>query len=854
MTHETPKPNSEDLKRLTRQLKLEDEHQSAGYKKAVKNDHRNKERNYGSHTSIGKVIRRELVGNLGLVLKTDYAEIATGKATKCGADIYRVFADQQINWDRVSHIGLATLLDYCFFSDDSVSKIELRIGQRIQDDLKLRYYKKVDPDTFANCEKWYIRNTAGYSQKVYSTSKVIKAALKEQGRDEEQWSNWGDLTSRAIGSWIVAHAHATFAHLTGLNFLKTHQVPGKGKSIDHTYRLHDDIRDVELNNQIQAGMSANYKDNPMVCPPNDWSLETCGGFLTNRVTQRYPLIRREGTTIPSPVAIGSLNKLQQTAWKINPFVLEQLLYFYERGESINPDDPFKPFLYPEEHDIPKIDRDLVDLPPIESASTDERREELTELHAQRDAQSKEINKWWNRLADRRKNARIHQLVSECAKTFAKEERFWIPWSFDFRTRMYPISILNPQSANHINGLMMFADGYTFRDESGRITDTSVEYSLAVHVATTKGYSKETFDGRVEWVHANRSEIEAVATDPLGRGRTFWTDEADEPWTYLAACREYYECFISKTKDFTQVPCGLDATASGLQILGSLMGDESTCRYVNVLPTDKPSDLYQVIIDKTINLIKTARPRRRGIPLDQLTRKVAKAPTMTLAYGSTPWRRKSQVRDSVNGPRGLNLNLKWEKIDYLAKKLDEAISFVLPGATFLLNWLQSVAVESMDQRINPGKTMVTWTTPSGCLVHQRYFKSELLRVKTIALGMSKYRRPREYVDGDQPDLSKIEASTAANFVHSLDASILQLAVKDLDFPFSLTHDCFYARAGTDLKRMTVDVKQAFIEVVSSDVLQEFAHSNGLPMYCDYLHERLNTNFNYDEIRRSNFLFC
>ena len=43
----------------------------------------------------------------------------------------------------------------------------------------------------------------------------------------------------------------------------------------------------------------------------------------------------------------------------------------------------------------------------------------------------------------------------------------------------------------------------------------------------------------------------------------------------------------------------DATCSGLQILAGLARDKSTARLVNVIPSDKPQDAYQVIADKSL---------------------------------------------------------------------------------------------------------------------------------------------------------------------------------------------------------------------------------------------------------------
>lgn len=832
-----------DEQRFQRQLQLEDQYQSLGYSKVVRADQANKERGYGSHTSFGNVIRREMVGYLGTALKAEYEEIAAGKACVGSTSIFRAFDGIKVDWMRISHIGLVTLLDCVLYRHDTVSSTHLKIGQRIEDELMLRFFKQADFDVYRHCEKHYMRQTASYRQKVYSTKKIFKQEAakraKDFGREDADlitWNPWQQATKLMVGSWVAGLSDRTFKSLTNLPFLSQRVVASKsGKSSDLAYSIHEAIRDVETNQQVLSGLKANYEDNPMVCPPVDWTVDGYGGFITNAVTKRYPLVRGHGTTIPSQTALDALNQLQKTAWKINPFVLEVFNYFYERGESINKSDPFKPFQNPPEHEIPKLPPHLKELPDnAPEALIKERRNAI-----------REINDWYNRLADRRKNSRIHMMVYSAANQFANEERIWMPWTFDFRTRMYPVSILNPQSGNHISALLQFADG-------APVTD-STRYWLSVHVATTKGFSKETFEGRVAWVEANLREITLVATDPLGAGRQFWTESADEPWTYLAACREFFECFLQEDKkSTTHIPCGIDATASGLQILGALMGDEATCTLVNVLPTRKPSDLYQTIIDKTIKLIKDDRPRRRGLRLEELSRSVAKAPTMTLAYGSTPWRRKSQVWDACNGARGLELGLTWDKVEYISHKMDEAIALVLPGVTFMLAWLQTTAVSSMNK--DKSKLMVTWITPSGCEIHQRYFKSKVARVKTIALGMTKYSKASTYTETDEPDYAKVESSTAANFTHSMDAAIMQLVGSKHSIPFSMTHDCVYGRAGADMDTLARSIREEFITVVSSDVLDTFAKLNGVEEQLEAVRRERNTAFKYSRILRSRFLFC
>jgi DNA-directed RNA polymerase len=848
-----------DEQRFERQLKLENDYISRGYNKAVISDHKNKERNYGSHSSLGNLLRRELVGYLGEALKNAFQEIESGVAGIGHKQIKEAFNGVDVNWHRIAHIGLSTLLDFVFFSSDSASTVNLRIAQRIQDDLMFRFYQKANPELYEKCEKYYLRAEAGYRQKVTSTKHLFNSKREELEAAEQydeakaiSWVGWDNPSSRKVGAWIAAMANQVFLALTEKPLLCYKSVyTGKGKNFTKAYALDDDLRDIETNAQVLSGMRANYQDNPMVCEPLDWTLTRAGGFITNGATNRYPLVRRGCPTEPSQEAIDALNRIQKTAWKINPFVLEVLTYFYERGESINDSDPFRPYKRPEEYDIPKLSTHLAELKPVDEAYSDQERYELELLWKERTSEIHALHKWYDEQAKRRKNGRIHQLVFSTATKFSSEERFWMPWSFDFRTRMYPICILNPQQGNHVNALLMFADGHRFRSEDGVITDEATHKWLAIHLATTKGFSKETFEGRVSWVESHLREVSLVATDPLGRGREHWVD-ADEPWVYLAACKEYYNCFIAKTQDHTYLQCGIDATASGLQILGALMGDESTCKLVNVVSTGKPSDLYQAIIDKTVRLIKDDRPRRRGIPLDQLSRSVAKAPTMTLAYGSTEWTRKLQVFEACNSKRGLDLGLKWEKTEYIAKKLDEAIALVLPGVTTTLAWLQSTAVTAMAN--DKTRKMVSWITPTGSVVYQPYFVPELQRVKTVALGMTKYVQPRDYSDSEKPDYKKVESSTAANFVHSLDASIIQFTLNEVTFPMSATHDCVYARAGADMEAAAKQVREAFIRVVEADPLKTFAEVNGVPELFEEIESKRNDQFKVNRVRRSRYFFC
>ena len=111
-------------------------------------------------------------------------------------------------------------------------------------------------------------------------------------------------------------------------------------------------------------------------------------------------------------------------------------------------------------------------------------------------------------------------TTEClfvANKYANEEAFWIPWSFDFRGRVYPIvTSLSPQGTDFDKSLLVFA-------ESGPVN----EYWLAFQVATTYGLDKAPMDERQAWVAQNHDLISRIANDPLDTVKE-WS-QAEEPW-------------------------------------------------------------------------------------------------------------------------------------------------------------------------------------------------------------------------------------------------------------------------------------------------------------------------------------
>ncbi len=125
---------------------------------------------------------------------------------------------------------------------------------------------------------------------------------------------------------------------------------------------------------------------------------------------------------------------------------------------------------------------------------------------------------------------------ESVASFMDRVKFYIPWSFDYRGRAYPIpAFLTPQDTDFGKSLL--------RSYEQSYMTPEAEDWLAFQVATTYGLDKAPMQERLEWVQDNITFIKRVATDPIGY-LSEW-EQADEPWQFRAACEEYYHLSLKQ---------------------------------------------------------------------------------------------------------------------------------------------------------------------------------------------------------------------------------------------------------------------------------------------------------------------
>jgi len=320
--------------------------------------------------------------------------------------------------------------------------------------------------------------------------------------------------------------------------------------------------------------------------------------------------------------------------------------------------------------------------------------------------------------------------------------------------------------------------------------------LAFQVATTYGLDKAPMHERMQWVQENDAVISAVAQDPIST-ISMW-EAAEEPWQFLAACDEYYHCVIKCDRNFTSLPVATDATCSGLQILAGLCRDASTARLVNVLPSDRPQDAYQIVAEQ-------AKPNCPVSIQPYMDRKTVKRVVMTVPYNAKPHSNRGYIRDALK-EKGVEISK--EDLTETVNAVRAAMDVVVPGPMAAMKWIESEVAKA----IKKGATELEWVTPSGFIVTQKLNKKLTVGVKLQLLGRVNITIATE--DSDKVDLNHHKNATAPNLIHSLDASLLHLSALKFDAPLALIHDSVLCRA-TDMGTLSEIVRETYMHLFAEN---------------------------------------
>ena len=744
---------------IAEQLELERSQISQGLKRLRDQTFKLEQQNYSSASIYGVSSIDTLLPHVVKRIEDTNTKIHQGKYGAAFKDIHQYLSN--IEALAAAAIACKVTFDNVFGYKDkcnTATNICSAIGKSIEDECQMRHYEENAPALLKTLKDNYWHRAIGTQQKLV----VIRTLMNRY--NVKPWTPWGTSIRTKLGGWLLD----CIMDSSGWFYKQRLRVGRKTTVYIVPTAEFMDIKDeVMANAELFSPLAW-----PMLVPPKDWTNTEPGGYILNEVMQGHELVRRgDHALIQGEIPLSFLNKIQQVKYRLNPFIVNTAMLLEERGVSVG---KFLPIVH---YDLPPKPVDIAE----NKESRKKYRREAAEV----------MNK---RAAEFKRSCRTRMTMEAVARF--KDREFYIPWSFDYRGRAYPIpAFLTPQDTDFGKSLLNFADAAVMTEDA--------EEWLAFQVATTYGLDKATMQERLDWTRINVSLIARVARNPIDHLGDW--EGADEPWLFLAACEEYDACCLRQTRNLTSLPVATDATCSGLQILAGLARDKSTARLVNVVPSDKPQDAYAVVAEVSCPYI----PEKYRAVWD---RKCVKRTVMTIPYNAKAFSNRSYIKAALE-EKGVDVDK--DDLTIIVQSVRQAMQAVVPGPMSVMRWIES----EVGQAIKRGEDHIEWTTPSGFLVRQRYFKKKIERIQLQLLGRCDLSIAVE--DGKDVDINRHKAATAPNLIHSLDASLLHLAVRKFDEPIALIHDSVLSRA-CDMGKLSAIIRETYMILFAEhDYLRTFA---------------------------------
>ena len=777
---------SSDLTNTGRQWKLEAEAARLGAERLRARTQADEEREYSSGTTWGRSLINQQITAIAAKITETSKKVRLGAAVPGGVRIMDVVL--QIEPEVLAAITAKRTLDQIGMGRDNQGrykhtypKVCTTIGAAVEAEARFRYYEKKSPEQWALVKQRYFKSTTGTKQKA----RVAQIMMKRRGIE---WDRWSESKKHSVGAWLL-NCVAQTVKWFDVELQHTKKKSGAINLVLISPELVDLKEAINALAELQAPLTW-----PMITPPADWSNTQRGGYLTNELRQQFRLIRgSKGPATLGRSPLDMINTLQRVAYRINPVVLSLMNHLESKEQTLgsfvqesNQPTPPKPDTQ---------DEDLIF----------QWRKQCTDIH--------------NRNASLKGRRYRTMETLSIANRFADEPRLYIPWSYDWRGRVYPITtFMSPQGTDADKSLYLAADARPVTEDAKRW--------LAIQVANCAGHDKLSLDDRVKWTEDNVSLITRIAQDPIDSLPEL--ESFDSPWTGLAACVEYYECVITATRKTTSLFCATDATCSGLQHLSAMTLDAKTGHLVNVSPTPVPQDAYKAVLNKTIELLNISHPELAQWA-GEVGRPLAKRVVMTVPYAAEERSNRGYILAAIKkheGDKALELQRRVtsEELGIITKTMLKAMKTVVPGPLSVMEWAKSAAREALIRDDGSMET-IEWTSPSGFPVVQDKRKLNLVRVKTQLLG-----DVIKTVVGDgfkEVAVNKHVSGIMPNFIHSCDSALLHNSFAGFDQPFCLIHDSILTTA-TDMGYMSQVIREQFVEIYEQRPLQMLSDVLGVPL--------------------------
>lgn len=781
------------------QRRLEEEATAAGYRRFEKRLRRAEEAGRSTEEGGGKKLLREALVNMALAV----GKLCNDAGTRGPTPPIVKWANA-IGHDVIAYLTLKATLDAVLGAARKDSryapgKIPLNvvvaaITRLVKDELKMKVFKAKEPGLYQYKMERF--DTNNYAHRLRSMRATMKWAeiedhdLIKPGHELRLGVQLLDVLIQTTG--LVEHrtVQSNRKHRSS----NGSKVPNRELIVVPTERT---LEWIAQRNNFMSLLEPIFK--PMVIPPAPWDREQPGGYWFEQAG-KLPLVRgrdhRENRLIHNhvdmPEVYAALNAVQETAWSINNYVLKAVQVIQQGGRERGGILTFE-------------QKPLPPKPPDIDTNRDARRQWKYEAKLVHDQNAAHRNK----VIEQARTIATAQSVCEYREIF-------FPHSLDFRGRLYPaVPYLSPQGDDLSRALLMFAHGKRIKGS---------ERYLAIHGANCMGehnglkLDKATADERVAWVHQHSDAIVRSGND--FEAEKFW-EQAEKPLQFLAFCFEW--AWYKKVGDtfVSRLPVAQDGTCNGLQHYAALTRDSGMAQHVNLMPGDRPADIYQVICDAVEDRLNTDCHDGSDLACEWImsglvTRSLVKRPVMTYPYGTNVYGITDTLRDDLPSS-GTPPDLK-NAFRYLAQTIWDTMETVVTGAHRTMQCLQEI----VRRQLRANDAPLVWVTPLGFPVIQSYNNYTFRQINTELAGCPIY--PSVYFTAPGVMKHRHVNGIAPNFIHSLDATALMMtvnaAVKLGLTEFGMVHDS-YATLAADAGTLADVIRVQFYKMYTEySILDSF----------------------------------
>ena len=862
--------------RLAQQVQLEEESQRYAQGQWLRQQSDLEQKGRVSQADVGRDFIRQLVPIVALFMEETYnykrKQLRGGNAvrhgTRYGHLLPRVITSID-DFHCMAYITIACAMDAVGRGNTAkcpLIRLNTTIGERMEHQMFLSDLKDADENTFKRAEARYLKDeTRTYGRKIY--------AMKRAVQDKFDYDPLSDEERVHLGDWCMQCLTGATNWFESVNFKSD---PKSKKTTKYVCLSYEGLRYRDL---IEASaMAARYTVWPMVCPPVEWNDDQRGGYLKGHPGGSAVLIHGDKGTDLSQETYSAINRLQNVPWRVNRLIYEVQKELISKTNVIGAFKSYERDSWMDQN-FPRVDPAVWEKPKSDPAQK-KARQILNTAYDERALAEKQ------RIIPQRileTAARFINFDEIYLPVFvdARGRMYYVCDTLSPQGPDYVKALLEFAEGTEVTN-----KNFT-QVEREYLINLANTWDKKPHGCDRKT-SKMSFDDRVEWARKFAAELEYVVDDPMTTvAREVWTS-ASEPFLFLATLAEYWDVCVRKTKTTAHAPLALDATNSGSQILGGVLRDEKLCHFTNVIPSDDglPQDMYGEVAKFAAakwstfwrdaeyerinrNLVKTAKKinaqkKQKGQPEDYLpkidhtvtltptdiTRSVCKRAVMCSAYGASHGSKWKYVLEELEEAG--------HKIGYVeGLACTNAVIRGQSDAFPILGKLDHFFNTLARMCLAKGQEFVVWKTPTGNIIKQEYREPKTKMIRTFAMGGGHFHQferldnvqaamDQENVidttDGDESEkpghgkyrlkvgygdvvASKTASALAANFTHSIDASVAVTAINDYDGPCGFIHDCLVAPPGR-AEEFAECVRHAYLRCVTANVFDLLCEENNL----------------------------